>query len=426
MKIFIVRNPFLCLFLLVGLGIVLPRGEIFSQERADNVVFAPFVSRLKAEVKNNLIRLSWMDSADVRGPVYIYRSKTPFDAANPYSRFRPVEVPYGVQSYIDEIEESGIWHYFLTSSDETGKRYEVFIPYTNTIDVTVSNLAGITEGFGDSRSFGSAWPPIESNIFSLTAMTEGDGVAISYRMTEGMKNTVLYRSVQPIHNVEDLLKAVIVDSGTISPYTDYPVPGIPYYYAIITEEELLSGTIGIFPGFNTTLTPVEVPAGRYRVGLGDSPRGLRSMPLPLISIDAISPGSKDHVELPARVPLSEEASRALASIRPQRQIAKKNLKSPRAFSQDLQTPGGGEESTLRSIVQGSFMKWDWEKSREELLRYLALPRSESSEARARFYLGQVYYYTRDTREALFEFLSIQSQYPEEANEWIQATLAQMI
>jgi TolA-binding protein len=72
------------------------------------------------------------------------------------------------------------------------------------------------------------------------------------------------------------------------------------------------------------------------------------------------------------------------------------------------------------------MKWDWEKSREELLRYLALPRSESSEARARFYLGQVYYYTRDIREALFEFLSIQTQYPEEANEWIQATLAQLI
>jgi TolA-binding protein len=72
------------------------------------------------------------------------------------------------------------------------------------------------------------------------------------------------------------------------------------------------------------------------------------------------------------------------------------------------------------------MKWEWEKTREELLRYLSLPRSETSEARARFYLGQVYYYTQDIREALFEFLMIQSQYPEEANEWIQATLEQMI
>jgi hypothetical protein len=381
---------------------------------------------LRAEVKNNLIRLSWTDSADARGPVYIYRSKTPFDAANPYSRLRPVEVPYGVQSYIDEIEETGVWHYFLTSSDEAGKRYEVFIPYTNTIDVNVSSLAGFTEGFGGSRSAESAWPPIESEIFSLAAAVEGDKVIISYRMTEGMKKTVLYRSAQPIRNIEDFTKAVIVDSGAASPYTDYPVPGIPYYYAVITEEQLLSGGISIFPGFNSTQTPVEVPVGQYRVGLGDSPRGLRAMPLPLISVDAIFPGNTGIGELPPKVPLSAEASRALAAIRPPRQTVKKELKPPRAFSQDLQTPGGGEESALRSIVQGPFMKWDWEKSREELIRYLALPRSEASEARARFYLGQVYYYTRDIREALFEFLSIQTQYPEEANEWIEAALAQLI
>ncbi|MDR1950565.1 MAG: hypothetical protein LBQ38_14340 [Spirochaetaceae bacterium] len=403
---------------------VLPRGGVFSQERAGNAVFAPFISRLRAEVKNNLIRLSWTDSSDARGPVYIYRSKTPFDNAHPYSRIRPVEVPYGAQSYIDEIEETGIWHYFLSSSDETGKKYEVFIPYTNTIDVSVDSLTDLTEGMGTART---AWPPIESPIFSLAAAVEGDGVAITYRMTEGIKDTVLYRSVEPITHTADLLKAVIVESGTQSPYTDYPVPGISYYYAVITEEELLSGTVGIFPGYNSTLTPVEVPAGRYRVGLGDSLRTVRSIPLPLISVNAISSGAAGQVDLPVPVPLSREASRALASIRPsQRPTTQKSRKPPRAFSQDLRAPAGGEESTLRSIVQGPFMKWEWEKTREELLRYLSLPRSETSEARARFYLGQAYYYTQDIREALFEFLMIQSQYPEEANEWIQATLEQMI
>ncbi|MDR1318069.1 MAG: hypothetical protein LBJ90_00460, partial [Treponema sp.] len=62
----------------------------------------------------------------------------------------------------------------------------------------------------------------------------------------------------------------------------------------------------------------------------------------------------------------------------------------------------------------------------ELVRYLSLPHSVNVEARARFYLGQTYYYTGKNREALIEFLFVQSWYPNEANEWIEATLAAIV
>ena len=66
-------------------------------------VFAPFVSRLTAEVRNNLVRLSWLDSPVVRGSVTIYCADNPIntDTIAVQSQIQPIEVPYGVQFYVD-------------------------------------------------------------------------------------------------------------------------------------------------------------------------------------------------------------------------------------------------------------------------------------------------------------------------------------
>jgi TolA-binding protein len=126
-------------------------------------------------------------------------------------------------------------------------------------------------------------------------------------------------------------------------------------------------------------------------------------------------------ETPPRAELSPDAAKVLGNIPPAGNRAGP-LRKPRVFNQDLETPAGGEEHTLRSIVQGSFSRKEWESARDELIRYLALPRSSLPEARARFYLGQCYYFTGAYRESLFEFLSVQSIYPAEAAEWIRPVL----
>jgi TolA-binding protein len=151
------------------------------------------------------------------------------------------------------------------------------------------------------------------------------------------------------------------------------------------------------------------------------------MPLPLISLYTAVPGAEGISEPPPPAPLSPEAAKALGTIRGAvRKKTPEIVKKKRAFDQDLEVPAGGEEYPLRSIVQGAFAKGDWKSSVEELLRYLSLPRSRTSEARARFYLGQAYYFSGVPREALFEFLFVQSYYPEEAREWVQASLALLV
>jgi hypothetical protein len=399
-------------------------GRVFPQESPEARVFAPFVSRISAEVKNNLIRLSWVDSAHIRGPVYIYRSAVPFDEAHPASRIRPIEVPYGVQSYIDEQDAPAVLFYYIAASDESGHTYDLYLPFNNTIAVTLQNVPG-QNGFGQNAGTQNL-SPASSGIFSLEAAVQGDGVLITYRTVNESKDTVLYRSVQPIRETADLLSAVIVQSGFKAPFTDYPVPGIPYYYAVIFEEELTTGQVGIFPGYNTTVTAVEVPSGRYRVGLPGVSEDIRSMPLPQISLYTAVSGTNIISEPPVLMALSPEAARAVEDLGSPQRRSSRPEKYLRAFSQDLEALTGGEEYTLRSIVQGSFVNQDWDSAREELIHFLSLPRADTSEARARFYLGQTYYFSRRLREALFEFLMVRPYYPDEAGDWIQTTLARLI
>ncbi|MDR1239768.1 MAG: hypothetical protein LBK27_06615 [Treponema sp.] len=393
----------------------------FSQTEPEEPVFAPFVSRLSVEVKNNLVRLSWIDSPDARGPVYIFRSAQPFETGRIPGNIRPVETPYGAQSFIDETEGAGTIHYFAAASDGLGRRYDVVIPYNNTVSVNMTGSDTENIFLTEEQNV----RPAASGVFGLEVRVEEEGVNISYRTAEEGKNTVLYRSVQPLRNTADLLRAVIVQSGPPAPFVDYPVPGIPYYYAVIFEDELVRGNVGIYPGQNATTQAVEIPPGAGRIGLSGPETPIRSMPLPLLSVYNAVPGSDRYSEIPRRTPLGPEAAKALGNI-PQGSPNPPPQKKPRAFSRDLEAPAGGEESPLRIIVQGVFSQRDWQSARTELLRYLSLPRSALSEARARFYLGQTYYFSGNNREALIEFLLVQSHYPEEAKEWINAALAAMI
>ena len=98
-------------------------------------VFAPFVSRLAAEVEDHRIYLSWTDSQNIRGSVYLYRSTTPFLGPNPVLDSVIAAVPYGIQSFVDEIEADGVYYYFAIASDLNDRRFNYPIPDTNTIAV---------------------------------------------------------------------------------------------------------------------------------------------------------------------------------------------------------------------------------------------------------------------------------------------------
>ena len=396
--------------------------SLAAQEQVPSgaAIFAPFVTRLEGEARNNLVRLTWTDSPDARGPVYIYRSPSPFDGPLSTHNIRPVEIPYGTQSYIDEIETAGTVYYFAAASDGTGLRYEIPVSPGNTIGVQVAGSESAAPSVEPRRQ--AAEPraiPGAAEVQSIDALVQEDRVTVTF--APGDRNVTLYRSTRPVRATADLLSAVIVQTKAISPFTDFPAPGIPYYYAVIAEEDLIRGAVEIIPGRNATQRPVVVSAARGGSGTDSRDRVVRAMPLPQVTAGTAVPGLSARTERPP-MELSPQASQALGDI-PARPQSGTQLKSPRVFARDMEnSPAGGEAYALSQIVRGSFFAKKWDAAGEELISFLTLPRSPDVKGRAQFYLGQCHYFRARPREALFEFLAIRDRFPAEAAEWIQASL----
>ena len=375
--------------------------------------FVPIVSQIRAEVRNNLVRLTWEDSPDAQGYVFIFRSTRDFSGSVP-ANIRPVVVSYGVQSYIDDSDGLDSLFYFIAASDTQGRRYDVIIPHINSTSV---NFSGVFIGQVPPPT-APEMEPVQG-ISNLRARQDGERVVITFTVTGPRKNAVLYRSMQPVRQPQDLLDAVIVQSGLESPFVDNPVPGLFWYYALIFEDEIFDGNMGIMPGINATTSSVIVSGDRT------TERPIRPIPLPAMALGNTISDGFFLSEVIRQVPLDEETLNMLrdTGLPPKASLV---LRNPRIFTVDLQAPSGGEDSALFQIISEFFVKRDWEGAHTSLLRYLSLPRSKDIEARARFYLGQTLYFTGDYNGALFEFLMIKTLHPVEANIWIDATLSAMV
>jgi len=379
--------------------------------------FTPYVSQIKAESRNNLIRLSWVDSPDVRGPVYVYRSARPFSGSIP-ANIRPIVVRYGQQYYVDDTDDMENLYYFVAASDVSGRRYDVIIPRTNSTSVNLAQGQEKEEESPIVEAPPASVEPVEG-ISNLRAMRDGERVIITYDYYGPPRRAILYRSMQPVSRPGDLLNATIVQSGIASPFVDFPVPGFTWYYAVIYEDEITTGNMGIRPGINATTSAVTIHTQRI------VEQAMRPIPLPIMTLRSTMPDGFFLKETPEHRPLSTESARMLSSTRMPSKTPLR-LKNPRVFTVDLEAPTGGEDSALFQLITEFFVRFEWENARVSLQHYLSLPRSPEIEARARFYLGQTLYYAGNYKEALMEFLSFKSLYSAEASSWIEAVLTAMV
>ena len=379
--------------------------------------FAFHITNIKAESRNNLVRITWVDSPAARGPVYIYRSARPFGSSIP-ANIKPITVGYGVQYYIDDIEDLTGVFYFIAASEISGRRYDYVFPNINSVAVNLlQNNEQITDAF-DSQEF----PPVVifepvNGITNLWTRKDGERVIITYTTTTPEKIVVLYRSAQPLNKPLDLLSASVVRYGISSPFSDTPVPGHTWYYAIINEDDILNGNIRLTPGVNSTAAGIAFADERAKQDF------LRPIPLPFLTLNNfISDGFLTNT--------SGEFTQKSNSLNSSGDAQKKEnlpeLRTPRVFSVDLKAPANGDESELYHIIRDFFGKRQWADARNSLLDYLSLPRTKEAQARGRFYLGQTQYFTGNYKEALWEFLFFKSVNPGEANVWISAVLEAMV
>ncbi len=421
----------ICAFLALFAGTLC----LHAQEDPEKV-FAPYPSRIRVGVKGREVVISWVDSQDVKSGYAVYRHNSFPDQNNFQEAVFLGFAENGSAGFTYTPEDEKAYFYSvlgrIPENEITGpeKEYRLFIPLRNVSMDAVSIVPQDT----------SAPPPAPAPIpkpardkllSGILVRVDKDAITISIDAAEGTGSLIVYRGTSPITATSMLLDAAlaaIIEQGS-GPYRDFPVPGIDYYYAIIPELDLAGGQISLIPGVNTTVEPVSIAAGAYRVGLPSVSATSRSMPLPYLVLtrgfqDA-KPVGADDVTPVART-LSAETEKAIANFdRSYGSRIRLNRPQITIFPGDLQSSGGGEEYALKSIVGNYLAKGDYAEAARQFNLYLSLPRSPANAMRARFYKGQAQAMAGSYREAFFDMLQAQDSYYLEASAWIDYILDEL-
>ncbi len=261
-------------------------------------------------------------------------------------------------------------------------------------------------------------------FMSFSALAREKAIVISWKASVQNCNLILYRSTQAFSNFASLSKAVpianIRDTGIA--YLDYPVSGIPFYYAIAEEHQLASGNISFIDGKTTIALPVEIIEMDDDLPKIKKQAKRRPIPLPYLNpskkyqkkkqyfssqtegiINALTAGKQDYREFPS------------AALR--RKIY--------VFPDDKSKPMGGENMELQRILKGSFAKKKWAHCEKELKDFLKIRRTSRVTARSKFYLGEVLFFQNKYDKALLQFLIAGDMYPKQAKEWAQYSLTEL-
>lgn len=411
----------------VALATLVP---LYSQD-AEGSVFAPYPSRIRVGVRGREIVISWEDSQDISAGYAIYRHAQFPDTGN-FSQAQLLGYSdSGSRGFTYAPADDKPYYYFVLGRVPKGEEqdglaeYRLFIPLRN---IPMEPIALPALESPAALAAGVSQAGKKPSLSGILSRAEGDAIVVSIDASGDVGRLVIYRGTGPFKSPASLLDAAIaaIVGQNSGPYRDYPVPGIDYYYAIVPEKDLTAGRVKLEAGVNVTVSPVSIQAGVFRVGLPSSAATSRSMPLPYLVLtrgfqDARPVGLDDATPM-ART-LAPQTEKAIASIMASF-ASRTALVKPRItiFPEDLQSGGGGEDYTLRSIVAGYFAKGAYAEASRQFTLYLSLPRSEVNAKKARFYRGQAQAINGQFREAFFDLLQAQEAYYIETSAWIDYIL----
>ena len=400
------------LFFTVLLLFSVTLSPLFAQE---NSIFTPFVSRIKLESDKSSIKISWKDTADVDGNCILYRHTSPITEENFTDAVKVARIPKGVEYYEDfPPYTSTDYFYAIFMEGEDSLLHKVFIPFRN----LSTQSASITEKAKDDT------PAL---VTAIKAWTGKDSIQLSFKCSKPSAELFIYRNSEPIEDKNDILSANLIASlsGAASSFTDYPVPGIGYYYGIIDSNLIKTGNYIFKAGENITIVPVELEIeSTERIGLPEVVSS-RPKPLPYLSISRgyqtgrqLAPSIIDSI--PERKDLSASSEESVKQLIESTSVKIVENLEPTILKQDKNPETGSEQAMLAEILNNDFINSNFESARVKLLEFQKIKRTKQLEASIHFYLGQIDYFTGDFRSAFTEFLFAEEYYYMESRPWIDS------
>ncbi len=389
-----------------------------SARNADGTL-EPFVSGLRVATRDPRVRLTWREAHENVVLHHIYRAPVEITEETFDQAVRVGTVDAETETFVDVPSEAGTYYYAVLGETADGAVREVFLQFRNktTQPVRIRSVAERVE------------PPAE--IISLNVERRGDEILLRFRANRPGRNLAVFRSTGPLASLDDLAVATridIVDSDRRS-YTDFPVPGIEYYYGIFDTQRIADGEVAFDQGRNVSQQAVALPLQAATVSRTMPEEQLpRRRPLPFLMIDETLREGTALVSSPLRLtpeprPLEEDTIAAVeAALGPIPSTADADPPDPVILPEERLTDAKGPRFTLKTIVEGPFAAGRWEEAIDLLENLLTISLAEDVEARVHFYLGQARYFAGETRRAFLEFVLARDAYFLETKPWIDRVI----
>lgn len=413
------RIPFLFLFAIVAVT------TLAAQADADMAqdVFAPFVSRLRVAVRDPQVRITWRDAEDLSGGRYeVLRSTVEITTATLPEAVVVAVVEPGTETYLDTPTEAGSYFYAVVARDPNGRRYDIFVPFRNKTIRPVSISQLTTE------------EDLAAAVYGIAAQVEEGTIIVRYETSRTDRTLAIYRSTSPITSLRSLEDAVLVRelSSSVRRFQDFPVPGVPYYYAVVDQALIERGSATFEAGQNTIATPIRIAVEALPdFVLEIPPARTRRAPLPILQFaggfDAEQPVARPTVIPPARA-VTVATQRAIDQMLILAPAAALFDPLPTVLPEERAADEDGAARTLAQIATGEFASGSFGQTITMIDALLRLPLSARIVARARFYRAQALYFEGHPERALMDFLIAMGR-PElydHAKNWVDGILNEAV
>jgi hypothetical protein len=414
-----VRTAILALLVAAVCGLPAVSQETDGQETGGQEAMSPFVSGLRVAIRDPRVRLTWREEHDSVALHHIYRATAEITEDNFDQAELVGTVDADTETFVDVPSQEGTYYYAVLSETTDGEVREVFLPFRNKT-TQAAEITAVTE---------RVVPPAE--VISLTAERRGDEILLRFQANRPNRNLAIFRSTSELAGLDDLAVATridIVESDRRS-YTDFPVPGISYYYGIFDTESVAEGEISFDAGRNVSSQTVQIPIEAATVSRTLPEEQLpRRRPLPFLMIDETLREGRSLARSPLRLTanqreLSQETIAAVeAALGPPPSPSDDPPPEPAILPEERLTDAKGPRFTLKTIAEGPFAAGRWQEAVRLLENMLTISLPDDVEARVHFYLGQARYFSGDTRRAFLEFVLAREVYFLETKPWIDRVI----
>ena len=268
--------------------------------------------------------------------------------------------------------------------------------------------------------------PIVKDIQAVTG--SGTRINVTWILPKDTESPVtrlfVYRTLKPVGSFYDIsdTEPVATLSSNLSSFVDNVADYRDYYYSVTCETSGREFDI-ILPSINSTVNGVHLKLPEKKAETEATLSGkeknysvesLRDMPLPYL----------DLLESRNRTPLkmSDQALSIARELAMQTDVKKNLITEPYVFEEDLISPDSGDDFLLFEVLRKYFIQKQYGQTINQLEKLIATNRTKAVTTRAKFYLGESYYFTKNYKEACQTFLSIYDEYPPLAKKWIDSSL----